>query len=166
MFRIFLLLVALVLSFSSGAFDKGFTQSWSAYPWQRGLQPRSGSDLLLQKIMEEYAVWKGTPYLWGGDSQFGIDCSAFSRRIIYETLHRRLPRTTLGQSQIGLVVGESQLDIGDLVFFMIKPNVRHVGVYVGKDRFIHASSSQGVMVSTLSDTYWQAHFLMARRVIA
>lgn len=166
MLRISLLIIGLILSCSSGAFDKSFIQSWSFQKVHNDLQTENDKPVLQQRIMDEFFVWKGTRYQWGGDSHEGIDCSAFSRRIIYKALHRHLPRTALEQSHMGHSITANQLNVGDLVFFMTKPNVRHVGVYIGKDSFIHASSSHGVMVSKLSNSYWQEHYLTARRVNA
>jgi lipoprotein Spr len=75
-----------------------------------------------------------------------------------------LPRTTGEQIHRGVQVAQYRLKAGDLVFFQTGPNRRHVGVYIGDSQFIHASSSQGVTVSTLTDNYWQEHFITARRV--
>ncbi|MEB5959755.1 NlpC/P60 family protein [Enterobacter sichuanensis] len=166
MLRLLIIFICSVLSFSSFAFDKIFIQEFSVQAAHPDKGPFSDRILLQQKIMSEFLLWKGTRYQWGGDSHTGIDCSAFTRRIIDKTIHLRLPRTALEQSRTGRKVRVNQLNAGDLVFFMTRPNVRHVGVYVGKGKFIHASSSQGVMVSELSDAYWQEHYLTARRVNA
>ncbi|MEP8939215.1 NlpC/P60 family protein (plasmid) [Enterobacter mori] len=99
--------------------------------------------------------------LWGGDSHNGIDCSAFTRRVMQMASHQNLPRTAAEQSHRGYPVSQDQLKPGDLVFFMTEPDVRHVGVFVGNDQFIHASSSHGVMLSHLSGSYWQEHYLGA-----
>ncbi|EPK7281921.1 NlpC/P60 family protein [Citrobacter farmeri] len=116
--------------------------------------------------MSEFAAWRGTDYRLGGDSRRGIDCSAFTRRIIASVINRRLPRTALEQSHTGHPVSQRELNVGDLVFFKTEPNVHHVGVYIGNDSFIHASSSQGVTLSHLSNQYWQEHYLTARRISA
>ncbi|WP_348556792.1 C40 family peptidase [Enterobacter mori] len=138
------------------------TLSASESPLQLNISLPTGE--LRQRIMHEFAAWKGTRYIWGGDSHNGIDCSAFTRRVIQMTSHQRLPRTAEEQSHRGYPIPQKQLKPGDLVFFMTKPNVHHVGVFVGNDQFIHASSSHGVMLSHLSESYWQEHYLTARRI--
>lgn len=121
---------------------------------------------LKRRILNEFALWRGTDYRWGGDSRKGIDCSAFTRRIIASVIHQHLPRTALEQRRVGHRVAREKLNAGDLVFFETKPGVHHVGVYIGNDAFIHASSSQGVTLSHLSDRYWQARYITARRLSA
>lgn len=101
MLRITLLLISLLLSSSSGAFNKTYIQAWSFYKVQKEPLSEIERFVLQQKIMDEFFIWKGTRYLWGGDSHNGIECSAFFRRIIYKALHRHLPRTALEQSHTG-----------------------------------------------------------------
>ena len=86
------------------------------------------------------------------------------QHLFSDVAHLNLPRTTGEQIHRGVQVTQYRLRPGDLVFFQTGPNRRHVGVYIGNSQFIHASSSQGVTVSTLTDTYWQAHYITARRV--
>ncbi|MFH7825933.1 C40 family peptidase [Kluyvera chengduensis] len=164
MIRLFCFIVVFLFSSTSFAFNNMNRDEWGFSSTLTTASTDEQSTGLRHRIMDEYSLWKGTRYLWGGDSREGIDCSAFTRRILGKTLHRHLPRTAIEQSHIGHFVNEGQLKAGDLVFFMTKPDVRHVGVYVGKGRFIHASSSHGVMVSYLSNNYWQDHFLTARRI--
>lgn len=175
MIRIFLLALLISASSSSFAFVKTQIKDWG---WNTS-SPLSYSEgyfskapvpnkkaQLKRRIMNEFAVWKGTDYRWGGDSHSGIDCSAFTRRIMASVIHQYLPRTALEQSRIGLRVSQRELKVGDLVFFETQPNVHHVGVYVGNDSFIHASSSEGVTLSHLSNQYWQNHYITARRINA
>lgn len=169
MLRIILFIVFVVSSSTTFAFEHIIPGEWgdgNFYTLRSSTPPISASKEgdLKQRIMDEFAVWKGTRYLWGGDSHNGIDCSAFTRRVIHTVSHLNLPRTAAEQSHIGYLIQQEQLKPGDLVFFMTKPNVRHVGVFVGNDQFIHASSSHGVMISHLSGSYWQEHFLTARRM--
>ncbi len=175
MLRILLLTLLISASSSSFAFVKIQTKNWGANTFsplsyseghfsQAPVQNKKAQ--LKHRIMSEFAQWRGTDYRWGGDSRNGIDCSAFTRRIIASVIHRRLPRTAQEQSRMGQKVSQRELKVGDLVFFKMEPNVHHVGVYIGNDSFIHASSSQGVTMSHLSNQYWQAHYLTARRVSA
>ena len=107
----------------------------------------------------------GTPYVFGGTSAAGFDCSGFVQHV-YAMAGISLPRTADAQYDVGRpAVGGPR--VGDLVFFeTYTDGVSHVGVYLGKGEFVHASSSHGVMVSHLSDAYWRARYLGAKRLIA
>ncbi|WP_368544145.1 NlpC/P60 family protein [Enterobacter soli] len=119
---------------------------------------------LRSRILDQYQKWKGTHYQWGGTTHRGVDCSALMQHLFSDAAHLDLPRTTGEQIHRGVQVAQYRLKAGDLVFFQTGPNRRHVGVYIGDSQFIHASTSQGVTVSTLADSYWQSHFITARRV--
>jgi len=125
-------------------------------------QPETGP--LRSRILDQYQKWKGTQYQWGGTTHRGVDCSALMQHLFSDAAHLSLPRTTGEQIRRGVRVAQYRLKAGDLVFFQTGPHRRHVGVYIGDSQFIHASSSQGVTVSTLTDNYWQARFITARRV--
>ncbi len=107
----------------------------------------------------------GVPYVFGGTSTSGFDCSGYVQHV-FAMLGIRLPRTADAQFDAGhRVVGGMQP--GDLVFFQTyAPGPSHVGIYLGHGKFVHASSSRGVMVSNLSDAYWAARFIGAKRFIA
>lgn len=119
---------------------------------------------LRSRILDQYQKWKGTHYQWGGSTHRGVDCSALMQHLFSDAAHLSLPRTTSEQIHRGVKVAQYRLRVGDLVFFRTGPNQKHVGVYIGGSQFIHASSSQGVTVSTLNDSYWQARYITARRV--
>ncbi|WP_255459318.1 C40 family peptidase [Buttiauxella sp. A111] len=110
-----------------------------------------------------YSKWKGVKYKWGGTSMAGIDCSAFTREA-FKKLHISLPRTTTEQIKHGTEVQKSNLKIGDLVFFKTTPQQRHVGIYVGNGKFMHASSSKGVTISSLDNPYWVEHYELSKRI--
>ncbi|MGL4429826.1 MAG: NlpC/P60 family protein [Silvania sp.] len=170
MIRLLLLIAVIFSSTTSFAFSHIDPKEWGIDVPTPALfsQPLKHEDSaeVKHRLMNAFSSWEGTRYLWGGDSHKGIDCSAFTRRIMSTAIHKTLPRTTQDQIHMGHAVNQKQLEVGDLVFFMTKPNVRHVGVYVGHDQFMHASSSHGVTLSQLSDDYWQVHYLAARRVTA
>ena len=107
--------------------------------------------------------WKGVPHRWGGTTQRGIDCSALVQTLYRDVTGVRLPRTTRAQVRTGDRVRKRDLQPGDLVFFHLEKS-RHVGVYLDNGRFVHASSSQGVSVSNLSDSYWTNRYWTARRI--
>ncbi len=119
---------------------------------------------LRSRILDQYQKWKGTQYRWGGTTHRGVDCSALMQHLFSDAAHLNLPRTTHEQIHRGVQVAQYRLRPGDLVFFQTGPNRKHVGVYIGENQFIHASTSQGVTVSTLTDDYWQAHYITARRI--
>lgn len=121
---------------------------------------------LKKELLWFYARWAGTPYLYGGETHQGVDCSSFVRQAIATVASYRLPRTTDGQVQVGWPIPRSELETGDLVFFKTGGSSRHVGIYLGHNRFMHASSSVGVTISRLDNIYWRSHYWQSRRIPA
>ncbi|MGO4742697.1 bifunctional murein DD-endopeptidase/murein LD-carboxypeptidase [Serratia quinivorans] len=117
------------------------------------------------KIMDQYADWKGVRYRLGGETKRGIDCSAFVQRTFREQFGMDLPRSTYEQEDMGKKILRTKLRPGDLVLFRAGSTGRHVGIYLGNDQFVHASTSSGVMISKLSDNYWNKRYREARRVL-
>jgi len=109
--------------------------------------------------------WLGTPYLPGGTTKNGADCSGFVSSVYMEKERMYIPRSTTEEYKMGKDVTGDNLSIGDLVFFGEGRRVSHVGIYVGRGNFIHASSSNGVMVSPLDDSYWKPKYIGARRYL-
>ncbi|WP_456269949.1 NlpC/P60 family protein [Kushneria sp. AK178] len=116
-------------------------------------------------LMAEYDTWAGTPYRFGGESSSGIDCSALVQQVFRDSFSLDLPRTTAGQVLTGRRIDKSSLRPGDLVFFRPWRGDRHVGIYVGEGRFMHASSSKGVRISRLDNPYWSRHYWQSRRAL-
>ncbi|MFP1681231.1 NlpC/P60 family protein [Alloalcanivorax sp. C16-1] len=108
--------------------------------------------------------WRGVPYRLGGSDRQGIDCSAFVQVTFQSQLGIDVPRTTDELAREGRRVGRDELRAGDLVFFKTGFRQRHVGIYMGGDRFLHASTSRGVMTSSLNNVYWRRHYWKARRL--
>lgn len=107
---------------------------------------------------------EGVPYVWGGTTPNGVDCSGFVQTV-YSLAGYTLPRTADVQFQATQEVPTDQLQPGDLVFFTTYlPGPSHVGIYAGQGRFIHASSSHGVTESVLTDPYFGPRFLGGRRL--
>ena len=121
-------------------------------------------DALSSLLREEAPRWIGIPYRWGGTTRRGIDCSSFVQQYVRATMDISLPRTTATQRYEGVHVAKADLVPGDLVFFR-RRGTRHVGVYLGDGDFIHASSSRGVTISKMSNSYWRRHYWMSRRVL-
>lgn len=129
------------------------------------LKAATGDDKqLLSHFMSQYQQWKGAPYVLGGTSVSGVDCSGFVYRTYLDQLNRTLPRTTAQQVLLGKKVNQSGLKIGDLVFFKTSFKVRHVGIYIGEGKFLHASTSKGVTISYLDNVYWASKYWTARRI--
>ncbi len=108
----------------------------------------------------------GVPYVWGGESMSGFDCSGLVQ-YVYQQNGISISRTCRTQYQEGVYVAKANLQPGDLVFFenTYTTGISHVGIYIGDGEFIHASSSNGVMISKLSNSYWSSHYYGARRIL-
>lgn len=111
-----------------------------------------------QQLMAEAYSWLGTPYKYGGTSKKGADCSGFVMTIFKNSLDIDLPRVSGDQGDFCRTIKKGDLFPGDLVFFASKGRINHVGLYVGDNKMLHASSSQGVVVCDLSMDYFAKHF--------
>lgn len=124
------------------------------------------SGISKKKVMQVILDWLGTPYYFGGTSERGIDCSAFTRQVFYLSSLISLPRTASEQFKVGIPVKREKLEFGDLVFFHTRRHAyaSHVGIYLGDNLFAHSSSRYGVTVSSLKSQYYQNRFIGARRL--
>jgi len=110
----------------------------------------------------------GAPYRLGGSSVQGLDCSAFVRKI-YEFFDVNLPRTAREQAKVGMKVAKGELTEGDLVFFNTRRAFGHVGIYIGNNQFVHASSGKRdrhVRIDSLDKPYYNQRFIKAVRLKA
>ena len=120
---------------------------------------------IAQELTKSALKFLGVPYVFGGTSTSGFDCSGYVQHV-FAMLGISVPRTADAQYYAGKkIVGGMRP--GDLVFFQTyEPGPSHVGIYLGNGRFAHASSSHGVMISKLTDSYWAARYIGAKRLIA
>ena len=118
----------------------------------------------LDKLYGQYNAWKDTPYKYGGLSLTGVDCSGFVLNTYKKVYGIQLPRSTKYQVKKGRVVYRYELRTGDLLFFKTGWNVRHVGIYLEKGKFMHASDSRGVSISSINNPYWKKHYWQTRRL--
>jgi cell wall-associated NlpC family hydrolase len=118
------------------------------------------------RVASRYA---GTPYVWGGESRYGFDCSGFIIRVMRDLGYKALPHSAAEQFKYGQPVAQAMLRPGDLVFFAntYKPGISHVGIYIGKRRFIHAASTRlGTIVSSLDTQPYSRKYAGGRRLVA
>ena len=111
--------------------------------------------------------YMGTPYVWGGESKYGFDCSGFIIRVMQDLGYKTLPHSAAEQFTYGIPIAKGNLKPGDLVFFAntYKPGVSHVGIFIGRNRFIHAASTlKGTITSDIRDPFFVTHYAGARRL--
>lgn len=146
--------------------DKGVldpdTLRFQFHSQKTGLSLDTGANLDLYYQMYE---WLGTRYRFGGETKKGIDCSGFTG-VIYENVYKRsLPRDSRSMYKMTRPISKEEMKEGDLVFFRIRRGqVSHVGVYLGNNKFVHSSTSSGVIVSDLREDYYRRYFYKAGRL--
>ncbi|WP_127132589.1 C40 family peptidase [Pseudoflavitalea rhizosphaerae] len=118
------------------------------------------------KLFDFIESWYGTKYRYGGNDRSGIDCSAFSQNFISSLYNVGVPRTSASQYENSKRISKSELQEGDLVFFKTsrKKAISHVGVYLRNNKFVHASTSSGVVINDLNDVYYVRTFAGCGRV--
>lgn len=118
------------------------------------------------RIISEAQKHLGTPYVWGGTTPQGFDCSGYVQYVMVKC-GISIARTTLQQVNAGSYIPKNSLQPGDLVFLQntYREGVSHVGIYIGNNQMIHASSSKGVTISSLLSSYYLEHYHSARRLI-
>ncbi|WP_238784209.1 C40 family peptidase [Blattabacterium cuenoti] len=121
-------------------------------------------------IIENAKNYMYTPYRYGGSTKTGIDCSAFIKNI-FASYHIFLPRISYNQAKKGSFVPKGKIKKGDLLFFATgtSKKINHVGMVINASNnnifFIHASTSNGVVISQLYQKYWNHRFIVARRIL-
>lgn len=133
------------------------------YAAMMGLMPKAMSNYILYNFIEE---WYGVRYRYGGTDKSGIDCSAFVQKLYEDVFCTEVVRTARQQFHSCKVVWDTDnLKEGDLVFFRTRGRrISHVGIYLANNFFVHASSSNGVMISNLTDNYWSKRYAGAGKL--
>jgi lipoprotein Spr len=115
------------------------------------------------ELLRSVDEWYGVRYRMGGTTRKGVDCSAFVQAVYVSAFTLSIPRTAFEQYKAAIRISATELKEGDLVFFNTTGGVSHVGIYLKNNKFIHASSSNGVTVSDLFEPYYLKRFLGAGR---
>lgn len=132
----------------------------------RDLPPasRDVSAATVRRVIQTATRYVGVPYVFGGSTPDGFDCSGFTR-YVFARSGVDLPRMADEQYTLGQPVAKTRLEPGDLVYFTTyAPGVSHVGIYLGDGKFISATSSRGVAVDRLDNGYWRTRYIGARRL--
>ena len=116
----------------------------------------------MTNVVAEAANYIGVPYLWGGQTPAGFDCSGLVQYVLRQQ-GISVPRTVAQQWNAGTTV--SQPAVGDLVFFeTISPGPSHNGIYIGNNQFVHSGSSTGVTIASMNNSYWSQRYIGAKRL--
>ncbi len=115
-------------------------------------------------LFTEIEKWWGTRYRYGGATEQGIDCSAYTSTLIHQVYDLVIARTSRDQYDECIKLDKEDIQQGDLVFFKTRRGVSHVGLYLGNGYFTHASTSIGVTISNLSETYWSHKYIGCGRI--
>ena len=161
----YLTLLTMLLSGTTGCIaHKPYTTQPPQITRSADVADVSDNSAVSAKLLSQYLEWQDTPYREGGLSKRGVDCSGF----VYITFRSKfgydIPRTTDSQVELGSTVNKSSLRSGDLIFFKTGFFSRHVGIYLNDSKFIHASTSRGVIVSSLNEWYWRKNYWTAKRL--
>ena len=140
----------------------GATKQAAANKMAQENAPRQTSNSSLEQMAKS---WIGTPYVYGGSSKSGTDCSGYVMQLYKAHYGISLPHNAgqMYNDSRGSSVSRGSLQEGDLVFFGSFWKIDHVGIYLKGDRFTHASSSKGVIISPMNDNYWRPKYQGARR---
>ncbi len=143
--------------------DASYNNSNSKHIVVNTVKAHDTSESLGQQISDYAQKFINDPYVWGGMSPSGFDCSGFTK-YVFNHFGMALPRTASGQTALGSYVKESNLQSGDLVFFDTDGSgISHVGIYIGNGQFISAASVN-VCISSLYTGYWANSYVTARHI--
>ena len=117
-----------------------------------------------KKLLEYIHQWWAVPYRIGGSTMSGIDCSNFVKGLTNYAFGLDLPRTSREQAAYCREINKEELQEGDLVFFNTGRGISHVGMYMANNKFVHASTSMGVVISSLDEPYWNRRYVKSGRM--
>jgi uncharacterized protein YfaT (DUF1175 family) len=121
------------------------------------------AQVLREQFVQEAKKYVGSPYAYGGRGPDSFDCSGFVDYVAHVSIQYELARTAQAMYSNARIIRDDDREIGDLVFFKTTNDgsISHVGIYIGKQQFVHAASNgpnQGVIVSSLNELYWHDHY--------
>jgi lipoprotein Spr/probable lipoprotein NlpC len=164
-FKIMSGLIAFIIAFSSSCHTTSILKedhTYQIYSEKLGVNLNGNEDL---NLLQSMTNWKGTPYKYGGNTKKGTDCSGFVSSIYKEVYGKQLQRSSRDMVQDVKFVSKKDLKTGDILFFKIHSrNITHVGIYIADNKFIHAQTKDGVVVTDLNQEYYQKSFYKAGRV--
>lgn len=117
-----------------------------------------------QHLLQHFEQWQGVRHKLGGQSKWGIDCSAYTQLVYKQVFDLKLHRRVVDQRKQGKRIHLNTVQPGDLIFFKPSTYPNHVGIALSPREFIHVSSRKGVMRSRLDQGYWANYFAQARRI--
>ena len=146
-------------------YESAKKDTYSSLSKKLGVKVNSDDNI---ELLEMCARWLGTPYKYGGNSRKGVDCSGFTVKVYSAVYNKKLERSSASiLSKNCKRIKQKELKQGDLVFFATgksRKKVNHVGIYLKDNKFVHASSSRGVIVSSLKEPYYTRTFVTAGKV--
>jgi lipoprotein Spr len=117
------------------------------------------------RLYQGISQWLGTPYKYSGHSKNGVDCSGLVCKLYHDCYDKNMSGSAKDLYTEVKPVKRTDLQEGDLLFFKIRKNrISHIGIYLGENRFVHSSSQNGVIISSLNDPYYEKYFYKAGRV--
>lgn len=132
---------------------------------KKGKKKGSG---LEDRLVDEAMTWMGTPYRYAGSEKgVGTDCSGMVLRVYEDVAGTKLPRNSRKQAEFCRKLKRADVKAGDLVFFATGSDrkvISHVGIMIDDNRFVHASAKKGVILSEMSQSYYERTFIMFGRV--
>jgi hypothetical protein len=153
-------------------FEEVFFSGATALPVSHAFDSRSPfvNPIMRLQLLQTIDKWLGTRYRYGGRSKRGIDCSAFTSKVITEALGTDFIGTSRVQAQqFTPIFDVDSMQFGDMIFFTgtsrTSKRIGHVGIYLGKGLFAHAATSRGVTFNHISDGYYQRRFRFGGRFI-
>lgn len=147
---------------------EGIDDSWESMRGKGTKVPESQPFLArnqVPKLLTTARKYIGVPYQFGGDTPKAFDCSGYLQYVFAQN-GMKLPRTADLQYKLGQSMSAGKLEAGDLVFFTTyEPGASHCGIYLGQGEFIHASSSKGVRIDKLNDSYWKTKYYGGKHIV-